>query len=83
LIIQSFSNLQELQFLKKQNLRKPQISEKKITSKFGRLLATRYCGYGQPPFCYKRFYFFPEILIRSCDKCALWYKFRIEKRHNI
>jgi hypothetical protein len=29
LIIQVFSNLQELQFLKKQNLRKPQISEKK------------------------------------------------------
>jgi hypothetical protein len=29
LIIQSFSNLQELQFLKKQNLRKPDISEKK------------------------------------------------------
>jgi hypothetical protein len=83
LIIQSFSNLQELQFLKKEKLTKANISEKKIMSKFGRLPATRYCGHGQSPFCYKRFYFFPELLIRSCDKGNFCYKFKNEKRRNI
>jgi hypothetical protein len=52
---------------------------KKEQRKFGRLPATRYCGYGQPIFCYLRFYFFPELLIRSCYNRASWYMFQIEK----
>lgn len=58
-----------------QNLR----FQKKITSNFRRLPATRYCGYGQSLFRYKRVYFFAELSIHSCDNRASWYMFQIEK----